>query len=554
MVSELAATLDVGQVAATCLLNRDLHEPEAARAFLDPRLADLLLPDGMADLERAAARATDAILLRERIAVFGDYDVDGVSSAALVTLFLQEVGGLTNTEFADRFSGYGMGADAVDRFVSLECSLIIALDCGTSDHAAASRAREAGLDMLVIDHHRIEGANPDVFAFINPQREDCAFEDKTLAAVGIAFYFIAAVRKELCKRGHISQSDIDLKSLLDLVALGTVADVVPLRGNNRILVRHGLHRISKGPRDGIQSLLRTARIRTARIRSDHISYQLAPRLNAAGRLTYANEAFELLVSTNRAEAESLAARLDDLSRQRRTLEEQVIEAARTEIEQSDLMKDPVIVVAGDGWHRGVLGIVAARLVEWTGKPSFVVGFEDGEGTGSARGRGEINLHGGLKAASKHLIRFGGHRDAAGFTVKKENLEALRESLIAYVESNGAKHRVRQIVCDKTLRPSEINAALLNEISMLGPFGSGNKEPVFDVDGLYIIGKRIVGGNHLKLELKTPSGSIAAFGPRMAEHLDDLPSLIRVAANIVLDEWRGDGTPELRLVAPPVPGT
>ncbi|MCP4606919.1 MAG: single-stranded-DNA-specific exonuclease RecJ [Proteobacteria bacterium] len=552
-VSELAAALDVGVVTASCLINRGLSEPAAARTFLEPRLADLQLPDGMADLERAADRLADAVLKRERVAVFGDYDVDGISSAALVTLFLNEVGVQTETLFADRFSGYGMGAEMVDHFIGLGCSLIIAVDCGTSDHTAAERAVHSGTDIVVVDHHHVEGPHPNVYAFVNPERNDCHFGDTTLAAVGLAFYFVAATRKALCARGHIRRSDVDLKSWLDLVALGTVADVMPLKGNNRILAFHGLRQISRMPRYGLKSLIRTARIRSPEIRADHIAFQLAPRLNAAGRLSQAKEAFDLLMSTSFAEADLLAARLDYLSQQRRSLEENVLNEARLETELNNLASAQLLTVAGDGWHRGVLGIVAARIVEWTGKPAFVIGFDGDTGIGSARGRGQIDLYEALNAASSHLIRFGGHRDAAGFTIQRNELDGLKQALKKYAETCYFEVGPREIVCDMAVSPAEINATLLREISLLGPFGASNKEPILEIDGLYVLDSKVVGRDHLKLELKTPSGSIAAFGPRMGELSENTPPLIRVAANLITDEWRGDGTPELRLVAPPVPG-
>ncbi len=553
MVAELASALGIGQVAAACLVNRGLSAADEARAFLEPRLADLRVPHGMVDLKKAAERTAEAIIKRERIGVFGDYDVDGISSAALVTLCLRAAGASPEVLFADRFCGYGMGVGAVDRFAERDCSLIVSVDCGTSDHAAADRAAEIGLDMIVLDHHRVEGQHPDVLAFVNPERSDCDFGDKTLAAVGIAFYFAAETRSALTRRGEIRRDDMDVRAWLDLVALGTVADVVPLRGNNRILVRHGLQSMSRSPREGLRCLARLSRIRSSQIRADHIAYQLAPRLNAAGRLSRAEESFELLVANDRVEAEPLASRLDALSQQRRTLEEEVIEAARARIEKDGLDKEQVIVVGGDGWHRGVLGIVAARLVEGFGKPAFVIGFDDDVGTGSARAKGEINLHQSLAAATDYLVRFGGHRDAAGFTVQKDEVEHLRRTLIDYAAANTIETSGLATLCDATLKPSELTASLLREISRLGPFGAGNEEPIFDIDGLYVLKKRVVGHDHLKLELKTPSGTIAAFGPRMADHLEKIPALIRVAANLILDEWRGNGIPELRLVAPPVPG-
>jgi single-stranded-DNA-specific exonuclease len=358
----------------------------------------------------------------------------------------------------------------------------------------------------------------------------------------------------LTKRGHIRRDDLDLRFLLDLVALGTVADVMPLNGNNRVLVFHGLRQMSKTPREGLRSLIRMSRIRSSQIRSDHIAYQLAPRLNAAGRLGEAGDALDLLVAEDRRDSMRLAERLDQLSQERRLLETSIVEVAKRQAEERHLAGDPVLVVAGEGWHRGVLGIVAARIVEWSGKPAFIIGVEDGMGIGSARGRGQINLHQCLSNVSQYLLRFGGHRDAAGFTVAKDDLESLKRGIIAYAQANWIPADAGDILCDAKLDALEVTADLLKEISRLGPFGTGNPEPVFEVNGLYVLDSRVVGTEHLKLELKTPTGSISAFGPRMGEYAERIPPLVRVAANLTPDEWRGDGTPELRLVAPPVQGT
>lgn len=511
-------------------------------------------PEGMPDLPKAVERVANAVMRKERIGVFGDYDVDGITSASVVSQFLKFMKVEVETFIADRFSGYGMGPGAIDDFVSRGCTLIIAVDLGTSDHAAAARAKAAGVDLTVIDHHSVEGDFPDVYAFVNPKRKDCRFSDKTLAAVGLSFYFVAAVRTELCRRGFLRKEDWDLRGLLDLVALGTVADVVPLRGNNRILVHHGLRCLSDSPRIGLRKLMRVAKIRSARIRSEHIAYQLAPRLNAAGRIGRAEEAFHLLASGDPIQAEALAARLDQLSQERRRLENEVLAAARSRLTEPGEEALPIVFVAGDGWHRGVIGIVASRLVEETKKPAYVVGIDKGEGIGSVRGRGRFNVYESLAHASDHLARFGGHKEAAGFTVMKDQVLALKRSLCDFAAKTDVLDEDEILECDDKLRASEIDAELVREIERIGPFGSGNPEPLFDIDGLYVLDQRVIGQDHLKLELKTPSGRISAFGPRMAALAGRLPPLIRAAAHVTFDEWRGNGEPELRLAAAPIKGS
>ncbi len=508
----------------------------------------------MIEMDRAAERLARAIQNRERVGVFGDYDVDGITSAAVIASFLKSVNTQAEVEIANRFKGYGIGKDAVQRFVNVGCTLIVALDLGTSDQEAAATAKAAGVDLIIVDHHTIREAHPDAFAFVNPERADCGFPDKRLAAVGLAFYFAAATRTALSTLGFLHRRDLDLRPLLDLVALGTVADVMPLTGNNRILVSHGLRYLADTQRIGLRHLIRVAKIRSSQLRAEHIAFQLAPRLNAAGRLGQAQEAFDLLMETDPEKAERLALKLDRLSQKRRQLENDVITEAKQQVASYELDRDPIIFVAKEGWHRGVVGIVASRLVEELGKPAFVVGLEGDEGIGSVRGRGQISVYEGLASASAHLKRFGGHRDAAGFTVKIGDIEALKAALIAFTRENEKPPPDTGLQCDAGLNAAEIHPSLLDELNLIGPFGSGNPEPIFDIDGLYVLSQKTIGQEHLKLELKTPSARIAAFGPRMASIGPDLPPLIRVAATVCPDEWRGNGFLELRLQAPPIQGS
>ncbi len=553
-VDRLAAELELHRIVSRCLVNRGFHRTDEARSFLSPRLADLSPPDGLADLQRASMRIADAVTGGERIGVFGDYDVDGVASAALVTVFLEEVGGIVHGEIANRFdTGYGLGIEPVERFAALGCTALVVLDCGTTDHESLSRAAELGMDAVVVDHHRIEGGFPPAAAFVNPHRPDCGFQDKTLAAVGLAFYFVAAVRRRLEERGFLGSSSVGLRRLLDLVALGTIADVVPLRGNNRILASHGLRALAETGRPGLRALMRLGRVRPHRVRADHVAYQLAPRLNAAGRLANARLAYDLLVAGQEREAAETAQELDRLTRERRIIEDRVAAEARDAIEHRNLGADPAIVVSGDGWHRGVLGIVAARLAETCGKPVFVVGFDGDRGIGSARAQGQLDLHAALSAVTGLLVRYGGHREAAGFTVERARFPAFAEALREHARRHASTFARKPTACDAVLGARDLTPDLLEGIARLGPFGHENPEPVFEVRDLPVIGSRVVGGDHLKLELKTPSGSIGAFAPRMAGLAGRLTPVIRVAASLSTDDWGGHDEIELRLTEPPVAG-
>lgn len=552
-VDFLSRSLGICRAAAACLVNRGISDPAAAQTFIGARLSDLDSPDGMADMDRAVERAVTAVRNSEKVAIFGDYDVDGVSSAALVAGFFKSLGLDVEVKISERFVGYGMDRVTVEEFAALGCSLIVAVDCGTSDHEAADRAAEMGIDLVVIDHHRVEGEPPQAFAFVNPQRKECRFRDKSLASVGLAFYFAAASRTALCEAGLIRRGDLDVRSMLDLVALGTVADVVPFGLNNRILVKNGLRMISSTPRPGIEALMKVARIRTQRLRSDHIAFQLAPRLNAAGRMGSASLAFDLLMSTDRSKADSLAHKLDRLSKERRLIEDEVVSGAKRQLQQEDLLSQKVLVVSGDGWHRGVLGIVAARMAEKICKPVYVVGFHEDVGTGSARGHGQIDLHASLSSAADYLVRFGGHRDAAGFTLLKEHFDKFKEHLAEYSRAMWKEVQGDKILCDAQIDAVDLTSALIDEIEKLGPFGPGFSEPVFEINGLSVRESRIVGDDHLKLNLVARSANVSAFGPKMGNLAAQIPEVITVAATIGVDDWKGDGSFGLKLMAPPAYG-
>lgn len=548
----LASELSVSEVVARCLVNRGIEDVQTAKSYLRPKLRDLKKPDDMADLAKGARRVASAIMGKERIGIFGDYDVDGLTSTSLMYLFLRETASAVEVRTADRFSGgYGLDCDMVDFYCHSECAVLVVLDCGTSDHDAIAHARQKGLDVIVVDHHRIESTYPPAYAFINPHRNDCGFNDTSLAAVGLTFYFCAAVRSQLVDLGFIMPDEIDMRRFLDLVALGTIADVVPLGHNNRILASHGLKVMSESRRPGIEALVNIARIHSRQINSSHVSYQLAPRINAAGRLASAMNAFELLVSTVDSDARHYSELLEQFTHERREIEGNVSKQAR--MMAAEQMKDSpqVLVVSGDGWHKGVLGIVAARLCEEFSCPVYVIGYENGLGTGSARGQGQINLYNSLEFSASNLIRFGGHRDAAGFSIEKENEGAFRGQLNEYAKIHWITQDSGILVCDATLYPSQLSAQLLKEISEMGPFGFDNAEPLFNIVGLDVLSARVVGTHHLKLLLKTPTGTVSAFGPMMGEYATRLPRIVNVAASLSADEWRGDDAIELKLAAPPV---
>jgi len=498
----------------------------------------------MLDLDLAGRRLADAVMKGERIAVVGDYDADGVTSAALISLFLRGCKVEPRVRISSRGSGYGLGREDVDEFVRQECRLLVTLDLGTQDHDAVAYASEQGMEVMVIDHHRLGKSRPPALAFVNPLQPECKFPDKGLTAVGLSFYLAAAARRSLVSSGFFQGEGPDLKDLLDLVALGTVADVGDLRGVNRILVSSGLRLMERRMRTGLRLLWESSGRAGQGVTSTGISFRLAPRLNVAGRLDDAILAYRLLVSEEEDEVAELAVKIERLTALRKEIEASVLSQA---IEQSpESGRGRLVLASGQGWHRGVIGIVAARLCEQTGLPSFVVSVdEDGTGVGSARGAGRMDVYRALERCSDLLVRFGGHREAAGFTVASSRLEDLRLRLEDEAGLDGPP-RENVLEIDATLAPNQVNTRLGRDLQRLSPFGAGNPEPTFLLAGLRVRSARVVGEKHLRLLFNTPGGSIGAFAPRLGAAAGlGSGDVVTVAASIVVNT--GSASDEIELL-------
>ncbi|MCB9565261.1 MAG: DHH family phosphoesterase, partial [Kofleriaceae bacterium] len=413
-VARLQAALRVRPATARCLAGRGVGEPDDARRYLEPRLGGLRRPEGLAGFHDAVERVVRAVVTGERVGVFGDYDVDGVTTAALFTSFLGAVGVAVEARVARRDAGYGFGEADAAHFAATGCQLVITGDCGTSDLVAVAAARAAGMDVVVVDHHTVPPADTPHPAnvLVNPFRADSTFPFRGLASVGLAFYLVAAVRTRLDEQGWFegarAASRPDVRELLDLVALGTVADLVPLRGENRILARFGIERLASGPRPGVAALLRSAGVDPMRpIDERTVAWKLAPRLNAPGRLGDADPSLRLLLAPAD-QADRWATALEEANASRRELQDRVLEEALGMLDGHE--PGPAIVVAGRGWPAGVVGIVAAKLVDLYRRPSFVVAIDPdtGVGRGSARTAGGVDLYRALAACAPRMVRFGGH--------------------------------------------------------------------------------------------------------------------------------------------------
>ncbi|HUJ62731.1 MAG TPA: single-stranded-DNA-specific exonuclease RecJ [Kofleriaceae bacterium] len=554
LVGKLAAALRVRPATARCLALRGVADPRDAQGFIDPRLAALRPPIGLAGLSRAVGRLADAVARGERIGVFGDYDVDGVTTAALLTSFLRAAGGEVACAVARRDAGYGFTAAAAADFAARGCRVVVTGDCGTSDVEALRVGAAAGIDVIVVDHHTVPAADADhpSHTLVNPFRHDSTFPFRGMASVGLGFYVAASVRTELRERGWFrDRPEPDVRELLDLVALGTIADLVPLSAENRILTALGLRRLQLRARPGIAALLAAAGVDGEReIDARTVAWRIAPRINAPGRLGAAEPALALLLADGEA-AEARAQALEAANTERRAIQQRVLDEALAMLGERD--PGPAIVLAGEGWPPGVVGIVAAKLVDRYQRPAFVVGIDPatGLGRGSARTIAGVNLYDALAASADCLDRFGGHAAAAGFTVQRAAVPALAESLA------GAVHRLaegsgpiaaagREVDAEVSL--GEVDERLAQELAGLGPFGQANPAPLLVTRGARVTSARRVGdGAHLRLVLEDDRQiSREAIGFRLGERPVEVGARLDLAFVPAISTWQGRRSAELEV--------
>lgn len=552
VVDTVARASSVPQPLARVLVGRGVKDADAARAYLQPQLKALPDPLGLAGVDVALDRVVRALRAGEIIGVFGDYDVDGVTSTVLLCEFLERLGANVISTIPDRLlEGYGLSRAGVDRLAAGGASLIITVDCGVTAHEEVAYANGKGLDVVVIDHHTVPVTLPAAVSVINPHRADCMRGSEMLCAVGVTFNLCLAVRRRLREDGWFTTSrpEPDLKDALDLVALGTVADVVPLVGENRVLVHNGLRALRMGKRPGMRALVDVARKEMAQVDAGTLGFQLGPRVNAAGRLGDANKAVRLLRATDEREAARLAQQLDVENGARRDLEKRIVEQAIRQVEQSALLRvAPIIVVGDEQWHPGVVGIVASRLVDRFGRPAVVVG-EGGRGSGRSVDR--FHLYEALRAVSQTadgggLDGFGGHAHAAGVRVRPGRLERFREALIDHAARVLAPEDLHKVIAyDGELDVASVDAALCRALEHAAPFGRRNPEPSFLFRGLRPTGVREVGTGHLKAVVEGRRGvELIAFGA--AERLASFHGAIDVIATPEINEFRGAQTLQLRV--------
>jgi single-stranded-DNA-specific exonuclease len=537
-------------------------EADTALRFLDPTIRQLMPdPHTLTDMEAAAARLAHAVERGERVAIFGDYDVDGATASALLARYLRQCGLDCVVHIPDRiFEGYGPNVEAIRGFAERGVKLLVTVDCGTTSLEALSEAKKLGLDTLVIDHHQADEQLPPALAIVNPNRADDMSGLGHLAAVGLTFVTLVALSRELRQRSFWSDArpEPDLLSALNLVALGTVADVVPLTGLNRAFVAKGLIALRRRDHIGLTALMDVARL-SGPPEPWHLGFLLGPRINAGGRIGRADLGARLLLEEDATECARIAAELDRLNNERRLIEQVTLEQAEAEalaalgLEE----KGAVVVTAQEGWHAGVVGLVAARLKERYGRPAFAIALErGGTGTGSGRSIAGVDLGRAVRQAVREglLVKGGGHAMAAGVTLRKDALGAFRAFLEdALAEEVAAARRESALLIDGAISAGGADPALVEMLARAGPYGAGNPEPLLALPAHTIAYADPVGANHVRVRLKSGDGkfitaiAFRAIGTPLGQALlDNRGRPVHAAGHLALDRWQGEVRVQLRI--------
>jgi single-stranded-DNA-specific exonuclease len=524
---------------------RGFGAPDDAKAYLRPRLEHLHEPNGLADLDRAVERIVFALRENQTILVHGDYDVDGICSTTVVTRTLRTLGGNAVPFIPRRLQdGYDLSDAGVRAARECGAKLVITCDCGTSAHGPIAELQASGIDVIVTDHHLPGGPLPAAYAILNPKRLDCPSVDKDLAAVGVAFKLALALTRA------VGGNDAAVYAMLDLVALATIADVAPLRGENRVLVRYGLKLLNDPQRPGVRAMIRAAGLDRKSLTAGRVGFILAPRLNAAGRLGSALRGVELMMSASDEEANPIARELEELNARRQEIDRATLETARARVLEMDLPSTFGIALAGEGWHPGVIGIVASRIVEEFGRPTMMIALEGEQGKGSGRSISVFDLHGALTECRDLLQRFGGHRSAAGITIARDRVDEFAARFNAVAASRLTEDDlIPELRVDLELPLAETNAELETLLRYMEPCGVGNPSPLLVARALRVAAPpRVVGKDGLKVVFSDDARSLVMVGWGMAPRVRELDVGMRVdvAFRLERDEWNGESRLQGRL--------
>src|SRR6476661_2507785 len=536
LVRALCDELLLPEPICRLLVLRGHGDIEQAKRYLRPRLEQLLPPEQMLDLAEAVDRLVRGIRGGETILIHGDYDVDGMCSTTLLLRTFSALGGRVVPFIPHRSAGYDLGDTGVQAAVDAGATIVVTCDCGTSAVTPVAALRERGVDVIITDHHLPGGDLPNAFAVLNPRQPGSQSADKDLAAVGVAFKLALAVTRAMGGNENF------VYGMLDLVALATIADIAPLRGENRVFARFGLKMLSETRNLGLRALIRAAGLDGKPLTAGRVGYILAPRLNAVGRLGHALRGVELLTATSEHEANSIARELEELNQRRQEIDRRVLDEAASLVRRMDLDETFGIVLAGDGWHPGVIGIVASRLVEEFGRPTILIGLEGDEGKGSGRSISRFDLHAGIGRCRHLLKRFGGHRSAAGVTIARDRVgefarcfnEAARAALTP-------DDLVPELRVDLEVELSDLTPGFETLLKHLEPCGVGNPSPMLLTRGVRLASPpRAVGQGGLKLRLQTDNGPLEAIGWSLGARIGelDMSRPFDIAYRLERDEYQG----------------
>jgi len=543
--------LGISSLTAQILRNRGIFSADEAKRFLYPSLSDLPDPFTMKDTEKAVSRITQALRNREKITLFGDYDVDGTTATAALYLFLQRAGARVDFFLPHRLKeGYGVNLEALKKIHSSGTKLVITADCGISSREEIRWAREQELDVIITDHHEVPENLPPALAILNPKQKDCGYPFKGLAGVGVAFNLMIGLRSFLRREGFFAEGNgPNLREYLDLVALGTVSDAVPLTGANRILVKYGLGELSQSNRPGIIALKEVSGMEAGPVDTTGINFRLAPRINAAGRLEDAGEVIHLLTANDPDQARKIAVHLNELNSLRQRIEEKILSGAKKMIlSQAGEGTKRTIVLASLDWHPGVLGIVASRLAEEYNCPTILIALQENRGKGSGRSINAFPLFEGLKACQDWIEAFGGHAQAAGLVIRAECIPGFARAFEEVVAARLTEEDfIPHLTIDTVTSLDELNESFLAELDTLAPFGSGNPEPVLGLENLTVLGSRLVGKGHLRIRIKEGRRTREAIGFGMGSRHPLSGEGMKMAFSPTINTYQGKRNWQMKII-------
>ena len=541
-VEEISKKYNINKLLATFLVNRDIVEDEKINVFLNPTRNNFHNPFKMPDMECACNRVIQAIENNEKTIIYGDYDVDGITSTTVLTNFLAERGLHVDSYIPNRLNeGYGLNNNAIDKIVKQGYTLMITVDCGISAVEEIEYANSLGIETIITDHHEPGEQLPKAIAVVDAKRQDNTYPCRDLAGVGVVFKLIQAIGQKL------NLDEKDYLKYLDIVCVGTISDIVPLVDENRVIAKLGLKLVEQTRNIGLKSLIIASGYK--KIDSTMVSFGIAPRINASGRMGHQEDALDLFLSKDAQEASELTQKLNEYNTSRQEIEREIYNEAIKKIESENLANGSVIVVTGNGWHHGVVGIVASKISELYFKPCILLSFDDDIGKGSGRSIPGFDLHEALVQCSSYLDKFGGHAMAVGVTVEKEKLEGFREAFEKYAVQKNIKDIAPIINIDAEFSLNEIEKEYVESLKELEPFGEGNKMPLFAFKNLKINAIRTLSeGKHIKLTLQDNNNMINAIGFNMGELAEDyrIGDKINVVGVLEVNTFNGVDSVQINL--------